>query len=345
MGSQRPYVREQSQAMTITTTPCSCGGDNPNCYRCWGTGMVEPATRVDNGSSGTRFKAGQTTSSKPKAPKTRAQRAQSARGSQGASATSGFQGSSRLIHVQPTPPPPVKQPFLPIVCPECGAKMGGQAGRLEKHIAKVHSPDKAALALCNSQKNARDAVPPVLHRCRQCGVMVKSLEQHALKTGHRAVPPIRRAAADKAALRMPPKPVIRFGCRHCISHFATSGQLASHLWGVHGQRLLASIDYRTVPAPIYPTRLPRAIKSSNKAQPSKANKSSKAAQSPLKLRVQLKPKPSTAITRTDDRDARTKAVEKPNNLDAKYGWGGSFRDNGQFGSYPSHDGMDDESFA
>ena len=331
--------------MTITTTPCSCGGDNPNCYRCWGTGMVEPATRVGNGSSKTSFTASQRAKSKPKAPKTRAQRAQRARDTQKASATSDFQGSSRLIHVQSTPPPRVKQPFLPIVCPECGAKMSGQAGRLEKHIAKAHSPEKAALALRKIQINARDAVPPVLHRCRQCGVMVKSLKQHALKTGHRAVPPIRRAAADSAALRIPPPPVIRFGCRHCNSHFANSGQLASHLWGVHGQRLLAGIDYRTVPAPIYPTRIPRAIKSSNKAQPSNANKSSKAAQSPLKLRVRLKPKPSTAIARADERDARTQVVEKPSNPDAKYGWGGSFRDNGQFGSYPSHDGMDDESFA
>ena len=32
-------------------------------------------------------------------------------------------------------------------------------------------------------------------------------------------------------------------------------------------------------------------------------------------------------------------------LDAKHQWGGTFRDHGQFGSYPSHDGMDDESFA
>ena len=32
-------------------------------------------------------------------------------------------------------------------------------------------------------------------------------------------------------------------------------------------------------------------------------------------------------------------------LDAKYGWGGTFRDNGEFGSYPSHDSMDDESNA
>jgi hypothetical protein len=37
--------------------------------------------------------------------------------------------------------------------------------------------------------------------------------------------------------------------------------------------------------------------------------------------------------------------ERMTNMDAKHGWGGSFRDNGQFGSYPSHDGMDDESFA
>lgn len=38
-------------------------------------------------------------------------------------------------------------------------------------------------------------------------------------------------------------------------------------------------------------------------------------------------------------------IERPSNMDAKHGWGGSFRDNGQFGSYPSYDGMDDESFA
>ena len=31
------------------------------------------------------------------------------------------------------------------------------------------------------------------------------------------------------------------------------------------------------------------------------------------------------------------------NLDAKHQWGQSFRDNGEFGSYPSHDDMDDES--
>jgi hypothetical protein len=37
------------------------------------------------------------------------------------------------------------------------------------------------------------------------------------------------------------------------------------------------------------------------------------------------------------------ALDDPRDLDAKHGWGGSFRDNGQFGSYPSHDDMGDES--
>lgn len=49
----------------------------------------------------------------------------------------------------------------------------------------------------------------------------------------------------------------------------------------------------------------------------------------------------------------TSQVENPTSLavgetrerDAKHGWGGAFRDHGQFGSYPSHDDMDDESFA
>ena len=28
--------------MTLSSTPCSCDGLNENCFRCWGTGMVEP---------------------------------------------------------------------------------------------------------------------------------------------------------------------------------------------------------------------------------------------------------------------------------------------------------------
>ena len=28
--------------MPISSTPCSCDGLNENCFRCWGTGMVEP---------------------------------------------------------------------------------------------------------------------------------------------------------------------------------------------------------------------------------------------------------------------------------------------------------------
>lgn len=38
------------------------------------------------------------------------------------------------------------------------------------------------------------------------------------------------------------------------------------------------------------------------------------------------------------------SLESPTrNLDAKHQWGGGFRDNGQFGSYPLHDDMGDES--
>lgn len=28
--------------MPLSSTPCSCGGNNENCFKCWGTGMVEP---------------------------------------------------------------------------------------------------------------------------------------------------------------------------------------------------------------------------------------------------------------------------------------------------------------
>lgn len=39
------------------------------------------------------------------------------------------------------------------------------------------------------------------------------------------------------------------------------------------------------------------------------------------------------------------AVRETRERDAKHGWGGAFRDHGKFGSYPSYDDMDDESFA
>ena len=48
------------------------------------------------------------------------------------------------------------------------------------------------------------------------------------------------------------------------------------------------------------------------------------------------------------RDAHEPSLDKPElkqSMDATHQWGGSFRDHGQFGSYPSHDDMGDESSA
>lgn len=35
--------------------PCTCGGDNPNCFKCFGTGMVPDRPRVKQASTGSAF--------------------------------------------------------------------------------------------------------------------------------------------------------------------------------------------------------------------------------------------------------------------------------------------------
>ena len=273
--------------MTLSSTPCSCGGNNPNCFRCWGTGMVEPATRPDTGPRGTDFKTGikKGKSKGHKVPVT---------------STTSFKSFTRVIHIQPT------ASFKPIdaslTCPECGAKISSKAGRLEKHLKKVHGPDKVALPLSQGKHDlsvSSGTRPPELHVCPECGVLVKSLEKHAKRTGHGPNATLFDKAVQRSKGRLKRSPPITVKCPHCRAKFPNSTQLASHVAGSHGKRAFQNLDYQAR---------------------------------------------STSLKTPDANPPRT-VIERSSNMDAKHGWGGSFRDNGQFGSYPSHDGMDDESFS
>ena len=243
--------------MTLSSNPCSCQGENPHCFRCWGTGMVELATRPDTGPRGTGIKASKSKRYNPPVK----------------SATS-LKNVIRVIDIQPTAS--LSRLETSLTCPECGCNISSKKGHLEKHLRKVHGPSKVDLPLGQNKYDsptAADTVSPELHKCSVCGVFVRSLEKHAKRTGH-------------GARAFNPRPS----------------------------------DHRSTLPSTAPARLFQA------ARPSKSSKVSKA----LKARPEA---PASVM------------VERSNNLDAKHGWGGSFRDNGQFGSYPSHDAMDDESFS
>ncbi len=91
--------------MTISSTPCSCDGLNENCFRCWGTGMVEPKTLPNTGPKGDCFP-----------PRTR-----------------------RVVYPAKRfdlPRVPAKTQTPLVQCPHCG--VGVLPKRLEKHLLKAH---------------------------------------------------------------------------------------------------------------------------------------------------------------------------------------------------------------
>lgn len=273
--------------MTLSSTPCSCGGNNPNCFRCWGTGMVEPVTLPDAGPK-------EESSKRRKRP------------------------SSQFGAIQ-RPSISLGQPQkLTTICPLCRSSVQ----HLERHMAKAHAAarpltpevtDKqfvlasgalAHLILRPFKSKKTDAQQgegktPTFHICPICAVQVKSLEKHAKKTGHGPMPALVDRAVVRSKALLKQHTSATFKCPHCRANFPNATQQASHVAGSHGKRAFQNLGYQA--------------RSTNLKAP--------------------------------DENPPSTVIERSSNMDAKHGWGGSFRDNGQFGSYPSHDGMDDESFS
>lgn len=259
--------------MTLSSNPCSCGGDNPSCFRCWGTGMVESPV----------------SDSRDVAP--------------GQKAWGSWQLDSNATQSRSRR----SKPYA--VCPHCGVEVR----HIARHVAKVHAVGKVfPVADPDTDTRTVDTLrrdPPQRQRklqvqslttCPVCGVSVKSMQKHARKTGHTLSGPFAKQA-PQPSLRSPRIVQLRNGtlkCGQCLATFPNAIQLDSHMVSTHGKR---------------------ATKTAVSEDPRTGGRPEKRSRDSI---------PSTE-----------------RNLDAKYGWGGTFRDHGQFGSYPLHDSMDDESSA
>lgn len=268
--------------MTLGATPCACGGNNPNCFRCWGTGMVEPkaSPQPDEGK---------------------------------------YLGSRLAKKTKPR---------SLVSCAECG-----QAVRnLAAHQQKAHGPVRNLAA--HQQKSHSHVtksyeivvVPTVLpktktlHVCGVCGATVKSLTRHFERTGHS---PTASTGADSKVVRhagnVPARvvsPTVQ--CPRCGARFPNVTQLASHMVGSHGQKAFFQLNFD------HARKLNRE-KSAQKSKP-------------------LKRGGNQPASGQSSKEANIPVGQEPQ-LDAKKHWGHAFRDHGQFGSYPAHDDMDDESSA
>lgn len=218
--------------MTLSSTPCSCGGDNPNCFRCWGTGMVEPATLPDTGPKGNNRNSRKRSSSQS--------------------------GAIRGVGDSPAPP---RKPIA--ICPQCGVSVR----RLERHMAKAHGSSKPKAAQISTKPIApsNDAFgkpvlqpistgnpgdqlserkKPALHVCPVCAAQVKSLEKHAMQTGHGPKATLFDKAVARSKGLTQQYPPATLECPHCRANFPNATQLASHVAGSHGKRAFQNLGYQ-----------------------------------------------------------------------------------------------------
>lgn len=253
--------------MTLGATPCSCGGDNPNCFWCWGTGMVEPKS--------------------------------SPQPAEGKYLGSRFAKKNKRSSL--------------VSCAECGKAVQNLAAhQQEAHSQVTKSYEIVIVPTLPKTKT--------LHVCGVCGAQVKSLTKHFKKTGH---PPTASAAANSKVIPLgesiPARVVSPTAkCPRCGARFTNAIQMASHVMSAHGKKAFVQLNFS------YPRKLNRE-KPAQKSKPPKRGGNQPA-------------------SRQRSKEANIPVSQEPQ-LDAKKHWGHAFRDHGQFGSYPAHDDMDDESSA
>jgi len=230
------------------------------------------------------------------------------------------EGSYLGVRLARRPVPPVR-----IRCPECSALVT----KLSRHWRRAHG--YSPIQVLKGDDKSVEVVPLVtkaivkstqdigtkpkttkstvntsgLHTCTVCGASVKSLQRHFKNTGHSNNPTHFDEAVLRARTNPKAPPPERLKCPHCKALFPNQTQLASHVFGTHGPRLFFQLNFK-------PPRSQRQQGASNRNEQSARNPGN---------------------------------VNQGPTLDAKKHWGHSFRDHGQFGSYPSHDDMDDESSA
>lgn len=265
----------------MDTTPCSCGGANPRCFRCDGTGLFNSDRQADSFAGGIY-----------KAPA----RPGRTRGKRGNAAVPGSAAA------RPTPSP-VNQTREYTVCSLCFKPIlkGGGCGH---ECGKIFT---SLLANIGSSRRRPST------QCPQCGVWVRRLERHTAKV-HQVEPVI----AGETPARMLHK------CRYCKAMVKDVEK--------HNQR--ARRNEREV-----------ARNAASGSSPIKtAKRIARGSTSRRQNVVDLNRESAAHETPPHGHSGQGVAADE-SRRDATYGWGGSFRDHGQFGSHPSYDSMDDESSA
>ena len=268
--------------------PCSCAGENPNCFRCYGTGLVKSPVTVGRPRADiSEMARAAALKSKPQGKKkkkmvataTVPKRPESARGA-------GELGNQYVLHKLAH-------------CAHCGATV--KARRLESHIQRVHAGQAVTVG---ADKTA--SLLPGQVRCPECDVLLnsKNLEKHLRKVHapqSQALPGARSAPVVKASNVLQRFPINVVRCSRCGVVAPNHQSLLAHLRVAHGAQF----------------------------QPTEGTFSA--------------PKGGRSIQSGGSDGSGGPSAER--NMDGSHGWGGSFRDHGQFGSYPSFDSMDDESMS
>lgn len=196
-------------------------------------------------------------------------------------------------------------------CPLCNVFVKN----LDKHKRKAHGPPRILTRVATPTASADDG----MKHCPYCKVVAPT--ERVLQAHINRVHSDRRQFSDPRVVQnvvVSPANAGKIGsrrpCPFCKFVALTNSDLNAHVLTAHGGQ----------------TRPPNPRKAKNGKPP--CQRSTKApANEQLETAMQSTLRGAEPL------------IER--NLDAKENWGASFRDNGQFGSYPSHDDHDDESFS
>lgn len=325
-----------SSSTEPTTYKCPCEGENPDCIHCNGSGLT--SRRVELRSSRT-LSLGKTTNAPFRSKREKLFEVQISkelshikelyqRQADGSRVVF-FNYLRRLATALDHPSPPGLLYFLHELWGDgdleslASRRGGGSAAQVE-NLQIMARAAQACLAIVRStakKVKGKDGVRGQEQRLRQ----EKQQAQQNQQTQHLA----RYAAAERAHM---------VSCPYCGTLNYNQDQ--------HNQ--LNHPELRTLPVGAKPPR-PK-IKAPPPSRPAVtpvATTRPAVAQKPHRSSPSTKRQssPAPALTKNIERSrADTAPVERA--MDAKYVWGGSFRDtNGTFGSHPLHDSMDDESNA
>lgn len=209
--------------------------------------------------------------------------------------------------------PEYPYPKTRFICPHCGIKLINEA-RLEKHVMKVHAfsevPPIEIVPEPSPIITPASLAHGKLEQCPTCNQWVKNLRKHMDKAGHESRVNLQQSPENNKNGTI--SNGIGYRCLLCSAVMKNTQKLCAHVSRVHGVMSVAK-----------------------KSQVQQQNASPHLSKTTI-------PKRAPDSTGNDKPNSVYERAEK---MDATRGWGGSFRDHGQFGSYPLHDSMDDDSFS